>query len=127
MKLIKLEKNGETQYFTTKSKAANFAGGTWQAVNQILYGMGRTIKGWTVCEIDTDTIDDLNVLRGKFDNEPKTGEMILHRDEMERLKAVIANDENKERAVIDRKSLLKFSEKQNIFGYKQNTNTVKKG
>lgn len=56
MHLIKIEKQDAIWYFTTQLKAAQFIGCSQMHVNNILHGVGKTAKGWTVEYIEDDYI-----------------------------------------------------------------------
>ena len=56
MRLIKIEKPDAIWYFTTQLKAAQFIGCSQMHINNILHGVGKTAKGWTVEYIEDDYI-----------------------------------------------------------------------
>lgn len=90
MHLIKIEKPDAIWYFTTQLKAAEFIGCSQMHINNILHGVGKTAKGWTIKEVDED-----NVFSRFINPEPKfytAEELILTKEMYERLKQLIFND-----------------------------------
>lgn len=89
MHLIKIEKPDAIWYFTTQLKAAKFIGCSQMHINNILHGVGKTAKGWTV-----EYIEDDYVMSKFIDPEgPYTeNELVLTKQMFELLKQVIEND-----------------------------------
>ena len=90
MRLIKIEKPDAIWYFTTQLKAAEFIGCSQMHINNILHGVGKTAKGWTIKEVDED-----NVFSRFINPEPNiytAEELVLTKQMFELLRQVIEND-----------------------------------
>lgn len=90
MKLIKIENEKEVWYFTSITRAAEYIGCTYNHVKQVIHGVCKRAKGWSIEEIEDDYI------MSKFiDPEPKfynAEEIVLTKQLFEALRQVIEND-----------------------------------
>jgi len=89
MKLIKIENEKEVWYFTSITRAAEYIGCTYNHVKQVIHGVCKKAKGWSIEEIEDDYI------MSKFIDPEKhysREEYILTKEMHELLKQIIMND-----------------------------------
>ena len=112
MKLIKIENEKEVWYFTSITRAAEYIGCTYNHVKQVIHGVCKKAKGWSIEEIEDDYI------MSKFiDPEPNiytAEELVLTKQMFELLKQVIENDKRIENLENRIEVLKKNIEKVNV-------------
>lgn len=89
-RLIKIENEKEVWYFTSQLKAANFIGCTPMHISNILHGIGKTAKGWSI-----EIVEDDYIMSKFIDPEPNVHtaeELVLTKQLFELLRQVIEND-----------------------------------
>lgn len=89
-RLIKIENEKEVWYFTSQLKAANFIGCTPMHISNILHGIGKTAKGWSI-----EIVEDDYIMSKFIDPEPNiytAEELVLTKQLFELLRQVIEND-----------------------------------